>query len=338
MKIEKLNDAIRNIDDMFITEAVLLPRQPHRMKPDIFWLKAASIAACFVAVVLCMSTLLPNNNDVHMNPLIEHPSIVDPIKDNPVKDNPMKDNSGDENQGEQYVGYDDDTLDEQIRVKFDNIGYWVIGKKYMDHSNAKNLPVEITDDMVGEYLGEGIIRHGVDQPEIKVPIYACTVSDGEYLRIVNYNGQYLYMQYASFTDDTILTPRKLAEMLDVNDSSEITKITVKNQNERETKEVSDSSIIGKFWNAFMNAECIDQKEFEHRILGDMSEEERQELEELGGESALVSNSYIVTLFLQNGIQYEMLTDEYEGVHYSCFISCDVVMPEEYSYLLAEAMQ
>lgn len=333
MKIEKLNDAIRNIDDMFITEAASVTVQSHRMKPEVFWLKAASIAACFVAVVLCTSTLLKNNNDVHTNPPIEHPSIG-----NPVKDSPVKDNLGDENQGEQYVGYDDETLEEIIRVDFDNIGYWVIGRNHMDHSDAKNLPAEITDDMVGEYLGEGIIRHGVDQPEIKVPIYACTVSDGEYLRIVNYNGQYLYMQYASFTDDTILTPRKLAEMLGVNDSSEITKITVKNQNERETKEISDSSIIGKFWNAFLDAECIDQNEFEYRIFGDMSEEERQEIEELGGERALVSNSYIATLFLQNGIQYEILSDEFEGVHYSCFISCYVVMPDEYSYLLAKAMQ
>ncbi len=333
MKIEKLNDAIRNIDDMFITEAASVTVQSHRMKPEVFWLKAASIAACFVAVVLCMSTLLPNNNDVHTNPPIEHPSIG-----NPVKDSPVKDNLGDENQGEQYVGYDDETLEEIIRVDFDNIGYWVIGRNHMDHSNAKNLPVEITDDLIGEYLGEGIIAWREHEPEIKVPVYACTVSDGEYLRIVYYNGQYMYMQFGNFTDDTILTPRKLAEMLDVNDSSEITKITVKNQNERETKEVSDSSIIGKFWNAFMDAECIDQNEFDYRILGDMSIEEREELEELGGKLALVSNSYIVTLFLQNGIQYEMLTDEYEGVHYSCFISCDVVMPEEYSYLLAKAMQ
>ncbi len=333
MKIEKLNDAIRNIDDMFITEAASVTVQSHRMKPEVFWLKAASIAACFVAVVLCMSTLLPNNNDVHTNPPIEHPSIG-----NPVKDSPVKDNLGDENQGEQYVGYDDETLEEIIRVDFDNIDYWVIGRNHMDHSDAKNLPAEITDDMVGEYLGEGIIRHGVDQPEIKVPVYACTVSDGEYLRIVNYNGQYLYMQYSCFTDDTILTPRKLAEMLGVNDSSEITKITVKNRNERETKEISDSSIIGKFWNAFLDAECIDQNEFEYRIFGDMSEEERQEIEELGGERALVSNSYIATLFLQNDIQYEMLSDEFEGVHYSCFISYYVVMPDEYSYLLAKAMQ
>lgn len=333
MKIENLNDAIQNIDDMFIAEAASVTVHSCHRKPKQLWLKAASIAACLVAVVLCTSTLLTNNHDVHTNPPIKHPSIG-----SPVKDTPGKDNSGDDNWLDKYVGHDDETLDVQIYVNFDNIGYWVIGKKYMDHSNAKNLPVEITDDLIGEYLGEGIIAWREHEPEIKVPVYACTVFDGEYLRIVNYNGQYLYMQYASFTDDTILTPRKLAEMLDVNDSSEITKITVKNQNERETKEVSDSSIIGKFWNAFMNAECIDQNEFEYRIFGDMFIEEREELEELGGERALVSNSYIVTLSLQNDIQYEMLSDEFEGVHYSCFISCYVVMPDEYSYLLAKAMQ
>lgn len=312
MKKENLYDAIQNIDDTFITEAASVPVQPCRRKPTNLWLKVASIAACFMAVVLLTSTLLRNNNVYY-----------DPGKDNPINESPISEPPPDDN-----VGHDDPTLEEQIFVNFDNISYWVIGRNYMDRSNAKNLPAQITDDLIGEYLGEGIIAWREHEPEIKVPVYACTVSNGQYLRIVYYNGQYLYMQHANFIDDTILTPRKLAEMLVINDSSEIAKITVKKLNEREAKEIEDSSKIKEFWDAFMSAECIDIDEYEDRIYGDKSEEERQMLGE-----KMASNGYIITMYFQNGIQYEMTSDEYKGVHYLCFISCYVVMPDEFNNLI-----
>ncbi len=312
MKKENLYDAIQDINDTFITEAVSASMQPRRRKPKKLWLKVASIAACFMAVVLLMSPLLRNNN------VYETPGKDNPINEHPISAPPADDN----------VGHDDPTLEEQIFVDFDNIGYWVIGKNYMDRSNAKNLPTEITDDLVGEYLGEGIIAWREHEPEVKVPVYACTVSEGEYLRITYYNGQYLYMQHSSFIDDTILTPRKLAEMLVVNDSSEIAKISVKKLNEQGTKEIEDSSKIKEFWDAFMNAECIDIDEYEDRIYGDKSEEERQELGE-----EMASRSYNITILFQNGIQYELNSVEYKDVHYLIFLSCFAVMHNEFDHLV-----
>lgn len=313
MKKENLHDAIQNIDDMFITEAVLVPVQPCSRKPKKIWLKVASIAACFMALVLCTSMLLKNNG----------------VFENPEKDNPLSAAHASCN-----VGNDDKPLDPIIIIEFEDIHYWVIERNHMHHSGAIDLPAEITDDLIGEYLGEGIIAYREHAPEIKVPVYTCTVSDGEYLRIAYYNGQYMYMQFTGFADETILTPCKLAEIMAVNDSSEIAKITIKKQTKSgtkaipETKVIEDSSIIDKFWNDFVDAECIDSNEYENRVFDGKSEEERQTLCD-----KMASNAYIITLFLQNGIQYQLISEEYKDIHYSCFISCYVVMPDEFKQLI-----
>lgn len=316
MKKENLHDAIQNIDDMFITEAVLVPVQPCSRKPKKIWLKVASIAACFMAVLLSTSLLLRNNN----------------VCENPSKDNPLNTSHASYN-----VGNDDRPVDPMIDVEFDNIGYWVIERNQMHHSGAMELPAEITDDLIGEYLGEGIIAWREHSPEIKVPVYACTISDGEYLRITYYNGQYMYMEFSYFVDDTFLTPRKLAEIMAVNDSSEIAKITVKKQTEPETKVVEDSAIIDEFWNAFIDAEVIDSDEYNNRVFNynNLSVEEREALEErLSLGEQMASNVYIITIFFQNGIQYQLISEEYKDVHYIWFLNHFAVMHDEFKYLVS----
>lgn len=323
MKKETLHDAIQNIDDMFITEAVLVPVQPCSRKPKKkLWLRVASIAASFMALVLCTSMLLKNNG----------------VFENPEKDNPLSTPHASCN-----VGNDDKPLDPIIDIQFDNIGYWVIEKNHMNHSGSVDLPAEITDDLIGEYLGEGIIAWKEHSPETKVPVYACTLFDCEFLRIVYYNGQYMYMEFSYFADDTIFNPRSLAKMLAVNDSSEIAKITVKKQTEPgtnvipETKVVKDSSIIDEFWNAFIDAEVIDSDEYRNRVFNydNLSVEEREVLEErlsLGEEMA--SNVYIITIFFQNGVQYQLISKEYEDVHYIRFLNHLAVMHDEFKYLVS----
>lgn len=302
MKVENLYDAIQNIDDKFITEAALASAQPIRRKPTKVWLKAASVAACFMGVLLSISLLL-NNSNVH------------------EKNNPLSTSNAGYN-----VGHDDETLDNVILVDFDNINYWVVGKNQMHHSDVKDFPAEITDDLIGEYLGEGVTD---DSLKIKIPVYACAIADCEYLRIGYYNGQYRYMTFSNFTDGAIYNPRSLARMLAVNDSSKIMKITVKKLNEPEMKVIEDLSVIDEFWNAFTDAEVINFKEFENRVYADKTEEEIQELCE-----EMASNAYIITLFLQNGIQHQIICDEYQDVYYIGFISYSAVMHDELKQLVS----
>lgn len=181
-------------------------------------------------------------------------------------------------------------------LEYNNAYYSIIDMDTLDILGEYNLPYEIKDNMVGQYIS-AIVSD--DQNLGNIYKYNKVV-DNEQLAVYIYKEEgkdFTFILFANFLDKQAKGPSKMLSVYGIRDASNIAEITLGK------KSITDRTAIEDFYQGFIQSEAMNEDEYQQYIFQRKPEAEQQEIAIRLAEEALTIKIVTKDGLVANWITY-----------------------------------